>query len=111
MAMAALVVSFLAGAALASKQLCRTPAECGIADGLCGSLDSSLPLAMHDKVNVCVGFQGAVGNGANGQKAVFTVHVDHYSTLSVDTCAPATLTPAHAIKTSRPSSHSRRHIH
>ena len=78
-----LTVAPLAGAG--QTPLCRTPEECGLADGYCGSNDVTTQLVREQFTTVCVFFQGQDGNTAAGQKALFEVRVDKYTTLSVDT--------------------------
>ena len=85
--MMAALVTALVIAAPSGAPLSRTPLEAGIADMLCGTIDSSAPLATGRDATICVGFQGKEG-GSTGQKAVFTAKVDHYSKLSVDSRAP-----------------------
>ena len=84
-----MLLVFLAVAPVwSTESLCRTPQECGLADGLCGASDPNARLSRSDPATLCVGFQGQ--NGGPGKKALFNVQVDHYSTLSVDTCARTT---------------------
>ena len=71
----------------AGELLCRTPAECGLASGLCGDADASSPLQRGDVTTLCIGFHGA-GDAASGKKALFRVGVDSYSKLSVDALRP-----------------------
>ena len=70
-----------------TTQLCRSPAQCGDADGLCGSLETSHRLRKGGSATICVGFYGS-GTVREGGKALFQVKVDHYSTLSVDARMP-----------------------
>ena len=70
----------------AVEVLCRHPTDdCGLAAGLCGSVGASVE--RDELVTVCVGFQGPAGAAA-GKKALFQVKVDHYASLTIDSCAP-----------------------
>ena len=81
---AALLLLLLLPAGAEGKTLCRTAAECANAEGICGSRGGQ-PLAILDKVNVCLGFNERGQDSANGTKAMFRILVDKYSTLSVET--------------------------
>ena len=68
---------------LATPFLCHVPHECGQSHAACGALKNTIPLVRGVKADVCVGFQ-AGDFGSDGHKALFSVEVDRYASLSVD---------------------------
>ncbi len=77
----------LAVSSCAGSTLCQTAAECGLIEGMCGSVFDA-PLKRLGRTTICLGFQPDNTNStAAATKAQFSVRVDRYSALSVDTGA------------------------